>query len=100
MKDLSIVYDQKKDYKNAFKYQKKLTDFKRYLYNIEAENNMRSIVFDFDMQKKQSEINLLTKDKALADLELNRQKFAKNALIAGLGTGFSDHLYSLSRLPE
>ena len=82
---LSKVYEEQNQMKNAFHYQKKLTQLKDSLYNIEAEDNMRSIVFDFDMQKKQSEINLLTKDKALADLELNRQKFAKNALIAGLG---------------
>ncbi len=82
---LSKVYEAKNQMENAFEYQKKLTELKDNLYNIEAEDNMRSIVFDFDMQKKQSEINLLTKDKALADLELNRQKFAKNALIAGLG---------------
>lgn len=82
---LAKIYDQKKDFKNAFTYQKELTEIKDTLYNILADENMKGVVFDYEIQKKQSEVNLYKKEKALADLEVNRQKFAKNALIAGLG---------------
>jgi class 3 adenylate cyclase len=37
------------------------------------------------MQKKQGQIDLLEKDKALQDLNIKRQKLAKNAVMAGLG---------------
>lgn len=82
---LARIYEEKQDFKKAFSYQKMITEVNGTLYNVETEDKMRGVVFDYEIQKKQSEINLLTKDKALADLELNRQKFAKNALIAGLG---------------
>jgi class 3 adenylate cyclase len=82
---LAKIYDEKKDYKNAFYYQKLLTEIKETLYNSDTEEKMKGVVFDYEIQKKQSEINLYKKEKALADLEVNRQKFAKNALIAGLG---------------
>lgn len=84
-KGLALIYAKKNEYKTALVYQKLLTTLKDTLYNTETEKNLGAVVFDYEIQKKQSEINLLNKEKALADLELNRQKFAKNALIAGLG---------------
>jgi class 3 adenylate cyclase len=82
---LAKIYDEKKEYKRAFYYQNLLTDLNQILYNIATDENVGAAVFDYEIQKKQSEINLYKKEKDIADLELNRQKFAKNALIAGLG---------------
>jgi class 3 adenylate cyclase len=82
---LAEIYGKKNDYQNAFNYQKLLTEIKDSLYNTITEENMKGVVFGYEIQKKQNEVNLYKKEKALADLEVNRQKFAKNALIAGLG---------------
>lgn len=45
---------------------------------------MASLQFDFDIEKKQGQIDLMTKDKELQDLYLKRQKAIKNATIGGL----------------
>jgi len=84
-KGLTDVYEQKDDFRLAYIYQKLVSATKDTIFNIEAQKQLGAVIFDYEISKKQSQINLLNKEKALADLELNRQKFAKNALIAGLG---------------
>ena len=83
-RQMSMSYSNSADYGNAFKYQSLFSNIKDTLYNIETDKKLGSLQFDFDMQKKQGEINLLTKDKALNESQLKRQKFAKNAFAAGL----------------
>ncbi len=81
---LAKSYAKIKDYDNAYSYQAKLTDIKDTLYNISTDKKMASLQFDFDIEKKQGQIDLMTKDKELQDLYLKRQKAIKNATIGGL----------------
>jgi len=81
---MADAFAKTEDYRNAFKYRSLYADIKDTLYNIETDKKLGSLQFDFDLEKKQSQINLLTKDKALTDLQLKRQKFAKNAFMVGL----------------
>jgi len=81
---LSACYSALKDYGNAFKYQTLLLDIKDSIYNRETDQKLARLDFTFQMDKKQSEINLLTKDKELQESNLRRQKIAKNAVIGGL----------------
>lgn len=81
---LAKTYSILKDYANAFRYQTLLTNIKDTIYNAATAKKLLGLQFDFDIQKKQGEINLLTKDKALQELELKRQRIAKNALLAGM----------------
>ncbi len=83
--NMSMAYAKSADYGNAFKYQSLFSNIKDTLYNIENDKKLGSLQFDFDLQKKQGEINLLTKDKALIDLSLRRQRLAKKASMIGLG---------------
>jgi len=83
-KDMAKTYEKAGDPKNAFKYETFYSSVKDTLYDIDTDKKLGSLQFDFDLQKKQGEINLLTKDKALADQELKRQEFAKRVLIIGL----------------
>ena len=78
------VYNQMNDYKNAYVYQYKYAAIKDTLYNIETDRKLGSLQFDFDIQKKQSEVDLLTKDNQLQEADIKRQKFAKNAFLVGL----------------
>jgi len=78
------VYNQISDYKNAYVYQYKYAAIKDTLYNIETDRKLGTLQFDFDIQKKQSEVDLLTKDNQLQEENLKRQKFAKNAILVGL----------------
>ena len=63
-RDMAISYSQLSDYANAFRYQTLYTDVKDSIYNLETDKKLTTIQFDFDLQKKQWEINLLTADKA------------------------------------
>jgi class 3 adenylate cyclase/Tfp pilus assembly protein PilF len=80
----SSVYSQLNDYKNAYVYQFKFSAIKDTLYNNETDKKLASLQFDFEITKKQGEINLLTKNKELQEVDLKRQKFAKNAFLVGL----------------
>ena len=86
--DMAIAYSKTADYKNAFKYQTLYASIKDTLYNIETDKKLGTLQFDFDLQKKEGQISLLTKDKALQELDIKRQKIAKNALLGGLGLVF------------
>ena len=83
--EMAKTYDKSGDYFNAFKYQTLFSNIKDTIYNIDTDKKLGSLQFDFDLQKKQGEINLLTKDKDLADLRIKRQKLAQWALAIGLG---------------
>lgn len=81
---LALAYARSGDYANAFRYQTDLASLKDSLYNIDVDKKLSNQLVNFEIQKKQTQIDLLTKDKALQDLDLKRQKFARNALMAGL----------------
>jgi adenylate cyclase len=83
-KEMSAAYSKTGDYAYAFKYQTLYANVKDTLYNIETDKKLASRQFDFDLQKKQGEIDLLTKDKSLKEAELKRQKLVKNAFLVGL----------------
>jgi len=81
---LALAYAKQGKYEKAYNYQSKLTEIKQVLYNIDADKKLSGLQFTFDIQKKQGQIDLLTKDKALQELDLKRQKQIKNATIGGL----------------
>src|SRR4030095_8054938 len=86
--ELGNTYSELNDYKNAFKYQQLYSGIKDTLYTSEIRNKLGSLQFDFDMKKKDGEITLLEKDKALTDQTLKRQRLAKNTFLAGLILAF------------
>ena len=82
---MSKAYAGAKDFGNAFKYHSLYSDFKDTVYNNESDKKLATMQFDFDLEKKEGQINLLQKDKDLQELDIKRQKFAKNAFSAGFG---------------
>ncbi len=85
---LAACYASLNDYDNAFKYQTLLLGIKDSIYNRETDQKLARLDFTFQMDKKQSEINLLTKDKELQESNLRRQKIARNAVTGGLVLAF------------
>ena len=85
---LSTSYASLRQFDQAFAYQSLYSGAKDTLYNIATDKKLASMEFDFNLQKKQGEINLLTKDKALKELEVVRQKQAKYAFMTGLAMLF------------
>lgn len=81
---LSLTYKLKEDFPNALKYQGMYSSVKDSLFNTDANQKLSRLIFNFEIDKKENEIDLLTKDKALKELEIERQKIAKNTSLIGL----------------
>ena len=82
-KGLSKIYIEKKDFRNATKYQSLLMDINDTIYNLEHDKKLGTLQFTFDLQKKESQIGLLTKDNLIQDQVINRQKIVRNSFITG-----------------
>jgi class 3 adenylate cyclase len=82
---LSRTYAITRQYDKAYRYKDMAGAIKDTIYNNELDQKLSNYTFNFEMQKKQGQIDLLEKDKALQDLNIKRQKLAKNAVMAGLG---------------
>ncbi|MEO8147097.1 MAG: adenylate/guanylate cyclase domain-containing protein [Bacteroidia bacterium] len=80
---LATAYAKMKDYSNAFKYQTLLLGIKDTLYNIDTDKKLGTLLFNFENEKKQAQINLLTKDKEIQQQEIKRQKIVRNGFIGG-----------------
>lgn len=85
---MSMCYARSGDYANAFRYQSLFSNVKDTLYNIEQDKKLGGLQFEFDIQKKQAQVDLLTKDKVVQGLQLKRQRTAKNLLLGGLAIAF------------
>ncbi len=81
---LSDCYSRLKDYEKAFQYQRMLTSIKDTLYNIDIDRKLGTQLFNLDIEKKSARIRDLNKEKEIQDLDLQRQKLAKNAFLVGL----------------
>jgi len=80
--ELSEVYEKKEDYKNALIYYKSHTAIKDSLLNENNSKNMAEIQTKYETDKKEKEIELLTKDKSLQEAQLKTQNVVKNGSIA------------------
>jgi class 3 adenylate cyclase len=79
---LAESYSEKGNYNKAYKYQKLFSSISDTLNNQTLGDKLTSLQRNFEIQTRQNEINLLTKDKALQDLDLKSQKIQK-AFITG-----------------
>ena len=82
---LANVYAKTKDFTDAFKYQALYIVMKDSLYNEAMDKKLQSMTLSYDLEKKQGDIDLLTKDNALQELSLQRQRIAT---YAAASTGF------------
>jgi len=82
---LADAYSRKGDFRNAFNYESLLTHIKDTLYNTDEGKKIQQLQFNFDIDKKESEIDLLTKDQALKEATIQRQKILNYAAVI---TGF------------
>ena len=82
-KGLADSYGDNKDYFNAFRFQNLLLGIKDTLYNIETDKKLGTLLFTFEIEKKEGQINLLTKDKEIKEQEIERQKLVRNGFVGG-----------------
>ena len=71
---MSEAYLNLGDYKNAYVYQEEFLKLKDSIFNIETDDKIRGLQFDFDLQKKEDEIGLLEKEAQIQELQEKRQK--------------------------
>jgi class 3 adenylate cyclase/Tfp pilus assembly protein PilF len=77
---LAQSYGKTYDYCNAFEYQLLHNEIKDTLYNAEMDKRIQAMALSHDIEKKQGEIDLLVKDKALQESVIQRQKLLRNAI--------------------
>ncbi len=80
---LSSDYAKQSDFSNAYKYQQLLLGIKDTIYNTTTEKKLGTLQFTFDLEKKESQISLLSKDKEIQQQEIKRQKLVRNGFIGG-----------------
>jgi len=71
---LSQTYASIGDYSNAFEHQELYLSQKDSLFNLETDDKIRGLQFDFDLEKKEDEIGLLEKESEIQELTEKRQK--------------------------
>jgi len=81
---IAASYSKLGDYVNAYKYQKLFSNLSDTLSNQTLTDKLTALQSNFEIQTRQNQINLLTKDKALQELDLRSQKIQKAFISAAL----------------
>jgi signal transduction histidine kinase/DNA-binding response OmpR family regulator/Flp pilus assembly protein TadD len=76
--NLADTYAKKKDPENALKYYKKWIEFRDTILSNEKQRQLVEVQTSYDNERKDKEIQLLIKERALQDAQLNTQ----NSLLA------------------
>lgn len=79
---LSKVYARLSDYKTAYHYQNLYTEIKELMDN-ESSRQVAAMQMKYETEKKNREIQLLQKNKALKEEEAREEKIIKNTFIGG-----------------
>ena len=74
---ISESYINKGDFKNGYQYQSKFLSQKDSIYNLETNDKIRGLQFNFDLQKKEDQIDILEKEAEILELNEKRQKIVK-----------------------
>lgn len=80
---MALAYSELKDFGNAFKYQSLLIALKDTIYNINTDKKLGTLSFNYEIEKKESQINLLTKDQEIKEQIIQKQKLVRNGFIGG-----------------
>jgi tetratricopeptide (TPR) repeat protein len=82
--ELSNVYEKEGNVKKSFNYYRQYILVKDSIMNTENSNSIANMQIQYETEKKEQEITLLSKDKALQQTEINTQKATGNSLIGGI----------------
>ena len=78
------LYASKDVYDSAYTYQHLYMVIKDSIYNAETEKTLSRQMFNFQIEKKQDEINLQKKDLEIAALDIRKQKVINGLVGAGM----------------
>lgn len=77
--ELAQAYATQGDFKNAYTYDTLFRSIKDTLYNTNNDKKLQQLQFNFDIGKKEAEIDLLTADQALKAATIQRQRIVNYA---------------------
>lgn len=80
---LADCYFKMSNYSAAYKYQNLLSEVIIKIYNAERDKKMETEEINYALEKKESMIKLMTKDKQIQDQAIKRQKLIKTIFIGG-----------------
>jgi signal transduction histidine kinase len=72
------------NFRQALEHHKMFTIYKDSLLNEESKKQTDQLLVLYEAEKKDREIELLTKDKALQEQQLEKQKLLRNVMVAGV----------------
>jgi len=78
---LALTNEKLDKYQEAFKYHTLFSALKDSIFNTETDDKIKRLQFTYEIDKKQTEIDLLTRDQKLKELEIQQQKFFNYAAI-------------------
>jgi len=79
---VAALLAEKGELAKAFEYQQLLLELRDSAYSVEVDQKLGQMLFDYEMEGKQKEIELLMKDQALKDADIENQKTIRNGLIS------------------
>lgn len=79
---LISYYEQKKDFQKALSYQKMFSNIKDMLFNEDSQKQINEMQSKYESDKKDKEIELLNKNKKIAEIEKRRQNLITGSVIA------------------
>lgn len=81
---LAQAYAQRGDYVRAYRYQRQWVAYKDSISGEETQRKTSAMRYGYELDKKQNQIKLLTRTRQLEAQKAARQRFAMQALLAGL----------------
>lgn len=81
---LARFYEKKGNYKQAYDYYTLFSDIKDTMFNEQSSKQIIEMGTKYESEKKEKDIDLLIKDKAIQEAQLNQQKLIRNSFIIGL----------------
>ncbi len=84
-KGLSASYKKSGNYKQALLYYENFHELSDSVFNLENSKQIAEMETRFNTEKKQQEIELLTKDKKIHEDEMNRQTLISRGILCGGG---------------
>lgn len=76
------VYSEIGDYENAFIYQKQFSDIRESLRSRDYENTLGNLRFQYDIENKEKEIELLNAENEIKAVDLERAAISKKYFLA------------------
>lgn len=81
---LSTCYSKTGDYRNAFELHKQYAEIKDSILNISSMQQINDLKTRYETERKEKEIELLSKDRLLSQANVEKQKNIRNSFAAGL----------------